>query len=69
MRKNKKLALLILIIGALGLAATAYFIINSYFKAKNMEALLKPVALGFIPFFISFAFLRIGIDGLIKKNN
>jgi|GEM_PF-3803271 len=67
MRNNKKLAVLILIIGVLGLAATAYFIINSYFKAKNISTLLKPVAICFIPFFISFAFLRLGIDGLINK--
>ena len=69
MIKNKNIALLILIIGVIGLTATTYLIINSYLKAKNIGALLKPVAIGFIPFLISFAFFKIGIARFIKKNS
>lgn len=67
MRNNKRLAILVLFIGILGLIATGYFIISSYLKAKNIEALLIPVAIGFIPFFVSFVLLRLGINGLISN--
>jgi hypothetical protein len=69
MRNNKKLSMLLLVIGILGLVITGYFIINAYFKANNVGGLLKPVTIGFIPFFMSFVLLRLGIKGLLYKNN
>lgn len=67
MNNNKKVAILYLVIGLLGLGATGYFMINSYFNSKNIKELLTPVAIGFIPFFISFALLRLGIGKLTYK--
>jgi Ni,Fe-hydrogenase I cytochrome b subunit len=69
MRNNKKLSMLLLVIGIIGLITTGYFIISAYFKASNVGGLLKPSTIGFIPFFISFVLLRMGIKRLSYKAN
>jgi multisubunit Na+/H+ antiporter MnhB subunit len=67
MRNNKKFAVLLLIIGLSGLIATGYFVMNAYFKSKNIGELLKPITIGFIPFFISFVVIRLSIGELTYK--
>lgn len=67
MKDNKKNAIFLLVIGILGIVITGYFVISTYFKAKNIGELLIPVSIGFIPFFISFVLLRLGIGKLLNK--
>lgn len=67
MNNNKKSGILFLILGLIGLGITGYFMVNSYFNSKTIKELLIPVAIGFLPFFMSFALLRLGIGKLINK--
>lgn len=66
-KKNKKYPVVFIIIGILGIAATIVLLIYSYKESKNTADLIRPALLGFLPFAISFMFIKIGIKGLTER--
>lgn len=67
MKNKRTLNIVLIAIGIMGLAATGFFIIWEYNKAKDAIGFLKIALIGFVPFVLSYVLTRKGIKRMILE--
>jgi uncharacterized membrane protein len=60
-------AILFIIIGIVGIIATAIVLIFRYKSSSNASELTMPILFGFLPFVVSFMLIKVGINKLLGK--
>jgi uncharacterized membrane protein len=66
-KKPKNYSIIFVAAGVLGIIGTAAYLVGGYKSSNNMQELMKPLIYMFVPFVISFALFKTGINGLVNK--
>lgn len=66
-KKTKNFSVILLVAGVAGIIITAVFLISSYRTSNSMQELMRPLICMFVPFVVSFALIKAGVNGLVNK--
>lgn len=66
-KKTENFSVILLVAGVAGIIITAVFLISSYRTSNSMQELMRPLIYMFVPFVVSFALFKAGVNGLVNK--
>jgi hypothetical protein len=64
----RRYPVVLIVLGGLGLAFSGLSLVTAYKSSSKVSELILPLIYDFVPFFISFILVKIGINEIINRN-